>query len=359
MERVEKLPDSLAEALERRATVVTGNQRAARTLRSAYDRRCHAQGLTSWRPPSIVAWETWTQGLWRQMVLEGHATAMLLNSSQEHAVWRAIVSGDSEVESLRTVDSLAGLAADAWRLLCQNKGGDRLRNASGSADTRAFERWAREFGSRLKADDLLSAAQVEEALSEILRRGVILATPPEVLLVGFDGFVPAQIELLTAVRDAGCAVQEQAMDVMPHRRILIDVTEEIDELRMAARWIKGCLEVHSGAQIAVIVPNLGERRAQIDRVFREVLASELEDIATNNESAPYEFSLGVPLARTPMVATALRLLKWSEGALPLDEVSQLLLSPYFAPEENERGGRAEFDAFVLRPAHLLRSSPRR
>jgi ATP-dependent helicase/nuclease subunit B len=354
MERVETLPDSLAEALERGATVVTGNQRAARTLRSVYDRLCHAQGLASWRPPSIVAWETWTQGLWRQMVLEGHATAMLLNSSQEHAVWRAIVSADAEFDSLRNVDSLAGLAGGAWRLLCQYTGRDRLRSGVGSADTRAFERWARVFARRSKADDLLSTAQIEEALCGVLRSGVIRSVPAEILLVGFDAFVPAQIELLAVLRDAGSAVQEFSLGVMPRRRMLIQAKAEMDEVRKAARWIKGYLAEHLEGQIAVIVPDLAERRTRIDRVFREVLAPELEDIAAKNESAPYEFSLGVPLARTPMVAAALRLLKWSGDALSLDEVSQLLLSPYFAPDENERGGRAEFDAFVLRQTHLLR-----
>jgi len=35
-------------------------------------------------------------------------------------------------------------------------------------------------------------------------------------------------------------------------------------------------------------------------------------------------------------------------------VSQLLVSPYFAAAEDERGGRAEFDAFVMRQAPMLR-----
>jgi probable DNA repair protein len=58
------------------------------------------------------------------------------------------------------------------------------------------------------------------------------------------------------------------------------------------------------------------------------------------------------LAETPMVAVALDVLRWSVEALPVERVSGLLLSPYFGSEE--RGARAEFDAFELRKAKMLR-----
>src|SRR5215469_12613192 len=183
---VERLPVELGLALERGAVVVTGNQRAARTLRRAYDRECREQGLVTWRPPAIVAWETWSSALWRQLVLEGYATSMLLNSSQEHAIWRMILSADGELESLRNVDSLARMAAEAWELLCQHRGQDRLRNAAGSTDTRAFQRWAQEFVRGCRVDDLLAGAQLEEALRGVLGNGAAALLPVEIVLAGFD-----------------------------------------------------------------------------------------------------------------------------------------------------------------------------
>ncbi len=82
----------------------------------------------------------------------------------------------------------------------------------------------------------------------------------------------------------------------------------------------------------------GGGTGEIDRVFREVLAPELEDIRAGDETGPYEFSLGVALAETPMVATALDLLRWVAGALPLERVSGLLLSPYFRGGGRGAGG---------------------
>ncbi len=354
MDLVERLPDELTRALEREAIVVTGNQRAARTLRHAYDWLCRSRGLASWRPPSIMAWETWTSGLWQQLILDGYTTAILLNRSQEHAVWRSIVSADAEVNALRNVDSLAGMAADAWRLLCQHNGRERLRSVAGNADTRAFQRWADEFVRRCRVDEVVSEAQLEESLVAALKGRGEVPLPDEIALVGFDGFTPAQAALIEAVRMAGSSVEEVGTNVPVRQRVLVEAKDEMDEVRMSARWIRLFLEEHPEARIAVVVPNPGERRARIDRVFREILAPDLEDIAAKNDRVPYEFSLGAALAQTPMVATALSLLAWTVAALPLAEVSRLLLSRYFAADENERVACAEFDAFVLREEDLLR-----
>jgi probable DNA repair protein len=55
-----------------------------------------------------------------------------------------------------------------------------------------------------------------------------------------------------------------------------------------------------------------------------------------------------------LVATALDLLRWSAEALPLERVSGFLVSRYFAMANEEWGARAEFDAFELRKARMLR-----
>ncbi len=117
--------------------------------------------------------------------------------------------------------------------------------------------------------------------------------------------------------------------------------------------MRGVVEEESGARVAVIVPGLAEQRAEIDRVFREVLAPELESIQASADG-PYEFSVGVMLSATPMVTVALDVLRWAVEALPVERVSGMLLSPYFAVAEEERGSRAEFDAFELRKARMLR-----
>ena len=94
-------------------------------------------------------------------------------------MWRAILEADEELASLRTVDSLAEMAAEAWRLLCSYNGQGRLRGAAGSADTRAFQRWARMFERTCQAEGFLAQAQLEETL-----RGAVEAGRLELTQVG-------------------------------------------------------------------------------------------------------------------------------------------------------------------------------
>ena len=353
MDGKDLLPVEIAQAIKRGATVVTGNQRAARTLRVAFDRHNRASGLDSWRPPAVIAWDAWTAGLWHGLLVEGRASKMLLNRTQEHAVWREILSADGDLHSLRTVDSLAEIAAEAWTLLCSYNGQERLRGAAVSADTRAFQRWALAFERRCRTDGLLARAQLEETLRIAMAARQVELAQGGIVLLGFDSMTPAQAGLIEQLREAEVTIEHLHLLVTEGRRMIAVAADERDELRTAAGWVRGVLEEQPDARIAVIVPGLEKQRAEIDRVFREVLAPELEDIGAN-ENGPFEFSVGTMLSQTPMIGTALDLLRWIVGTLPLERVSGLLLSPYFAAAETEHVARAEFDAFELQRAKMLR-----
>ncbi len=352
------LPRQIQQALEQGWTVVTANQRAARTLHREFDLRQRALGLTHWEPPAILAWEPWLVSLWRSLLLDGHASQLLLNSTQEHTLWRAIIAADNAPDgaalSLRPIDALAELAAEAWRLLHAYCARRRLQASAANADTRCFARWAGEFDRRCDRSQYLTEAQLPETLRAAFAAN--LFTPPTgLLLVGFDFKSPAQIALLEAIRATGCTLEEFEQDSAAPSITLVDALDQHDELSACARWLRTRLTQQPSARIAVIVPGLETMRAEIDRVFRQTLAPELNDIAAPAGSGPYEFSLGVPLARTPMAAAALDILRWATGPLALDRVSALLLSPHFAAgsSTSEYLARAEFDAFVLRRQHLL------
>jgi len=354
MDGKDLLPVEIAAALDRGATVVTGNQRAARTLRRQFDQRQRGLGLESWRPPAVLAWDTWTAGLWHQLLVDGHASLLLLNRTQEHAVWRAVLEADAELASLRSVDSLAEMAAEAWRLLCRYDGQGRLRRAAVSADTRAFQRWAQMFERTCRSEGLLTQAELEGTLRGAVEAGQVKLDAGGVVLVGFDAMTPVQMLLVEALRAAGVDVATLQLAVQQESRLLVATADEAEELAVAARSIRTLLEEQPGARVAVIVPGLEAQRAEIDRVFREVLAPELEDIEAQGAVGPYEFSLGRALAEAPLAAVALELLRWAVEPLPMERVSDLLLSQYFCSDRKQRGVRAEFDAFELRRTRMLR-----
>jgi probable DNA repair protein len=377
MDEARALPHQIHQALARGWTVLTANQRAARTLHRDFDLDQRSSGLTQWQPPAILAWESWLSTLWRRLLLDGHASALLLNSTQEHTLWRAIVAADPANASLRPVDSLASLAADAWLLLHAYRARRRLQSAAISADTRAFARWASDFDRRADRAQYITAVQLPEALRAAVEASRL--TPPTgLLLIGFDSKTPAQSALLDAIQSTGTSIEESlpqtpAVDerspgapsiaVSPRwmggdnsepTLTLVSALDERSEISACARWLRTQLTERPTSRLAVIVPSLDAARAEIDRVFRPILAPELDDLAAPTNSGPYEFSLGIPLAQAPLVSTALDILRWITGPLPLDRITSLLLSPHFAASSDvELLARAEFDAFTLRRQPLL------
>jgi probable DNA repair protein len=375
MHSTRALPPEIEQALARDWVVLTANQRAARTLRHAFNQRQRALGRTLWEPPPILAWDTWTASLWNRLLLDGHASHLLLSSTQEHTLWRAIVGADTATTSLRPVDALAQTVAGAWKLLHDHRARPRLTAFPGNTDTRTFARWVAEFERRCARAQYLTEAELAETLRAAIAAGH-LNSVDRYLLVGFDNKTPAQLALLDAVRSTGTQIDEQTPgapfiaalppwggDTEPgpaaaaQNITLATSPDEHAELAACARWLRARLTEQPDATLAVIVPDIDADRAEIDRVFRQILAPELSDIAAPVAVDPYEFSLGISLARTPIAAAALDILHWARGPLPLDRVSGLLLSPHFAADitnaADEHIARAEFDAFVLRRHHLL------
>jgi hypothetical protein len=340
------LPPEIAQALTRGAQVVTSNQRAARTLRHAFNRAMQAAGQSRWQPPAILAFDAWAASEWQTLLLQAKADRVLLNSAQEHALWRAVLAEEDSGPAIRPLDSLAELAAEAWSRVHLYNGRARLRGLGVSTDTRAFERWAAAFDRRCQRERWLTAAQLPAALQQ---SGPAIPSAG-LLLVGFDTPPPAYtglFESLTPVAHFQPAVPAPAGS-------LADFPDETSEIRAAARWTRAVLEASPTARIAIVVPGLSARKAALARVFREVLAPGSQHLG-EARAIPYEFSLGDPLAHIPLIATALDLLRWTQHALPLDTVSALLLSPFFGCSlASEATAAAEFDAFELRRLHLLR-----
>ena len=318
------------------ATLLTPNQRAARTLHRGFELAQRAAGHTRWTPPSLFALDTWLKTLHYQLLLGGAETRILLNPTQEHALWRDLIAADHEVSGLRSEDSLAQLAAQAWRLLHLYGGRSRLNDFLHTTDTRAFQRWANQFDRLCHRELYLTQAQLPASLEAALGDGRLALPDPKLLLVDFDHHPPAIAALLTALGGPESVSTTRASSIH-----LQPTPDPASELRAAAGWARDLVAQSPGQTIAIVVPNLADRRPQINRSFAEQVAA-----------GDFEFSLGRPLAETAHAASALDLLRWTLGPLALDRITSLLLSPTFAAKSPEPV--AEFDAYDLRKADFLR-----
>jgi probable DNA repair protein len=287
--------------------------------------------------------------LWSELVVAGEETRLLLNAAQELSLWREIVAEDAA--GFGSAEALAEMAASAWKLAAEFEVTGRLRGAAGSHDSRVFAEWAEAFSRRCGQKGYLPGAALEDALRLHVERGVV-AVAGAVELVGFEELRPARVSLIEALRGRGVVVNERGLRAeVRGLGATVVAANEREELELAARWVREFVEARPEARVAVLVPGLGEERAGLEDVLREVLAPELQDVGADLSSTPWEMSGGGALESVAMVADVLALARWVEGPLPVQRVSALLLSPYFGGGvDRERMGR--FDVVLRRESRL-------
>ena len=183
--------------------------------------------------------------------------------------------------------------------------------------------------------------------------------PPDTLhLIGFEQETTAQGHLLAALERAGTLVHRHP--VQPEKqhsgkRLSAMLPDRLGQLRFAVRLIAEHAPAGTSTppHIALICPTGVDDRPELERLFRDLLAPELESIHADLSSTPWYFGTQPPLRSAPVIAAALDLLHWTTRPLPLERIGQLLLSPFFNhtdPLEH----RARFEARTLRRAPVLR-----
>ena len=354
----------LLDALDQGVLLVLPNARAARDMRAAFDARQRSRGLAAWEPADALSWSQWANSLWSELIIGGKEGRLLLNAAQEHSVWRKIIADDASQRSIGSVDSLADLAQSAWQLASEFDATRKLREFAASHDSRIFAAWSETFARQCAERGYVSAGQQHAALLEHVRRGE-LSVPDSLDLAGFGELVPSQQALLTELRERGTVVRQRTLESTGNADRLVAsvlVPTESEERVLAMRWVREFLDTRGSgeppARVAVLVPNLVEEREQLESVLREVLAPELQSIDADLSSTPWEFSGGAPLSSLTMVVDAMELVRWTQGPLPLERVSSLLLSPYLGMIGTDVGARdavARFDVSRLRRMLLLRS----
>ncbi len=346
----------LDQALGRGATLLTPNQRTARSLLLRYD-RAQAEGAKTWQSPGIYAWAGWAASLWRTALVTGVETRVLLNSLQERELWRRIIDG-APAETLRGAPSQARLCESAMSLLGAYDVTGRFGRGSYplqalSADAERFAGWFAQFEERCRHEALLPASHLAIELAEHLNQRRIVPDR-EYLLYGFNALEPAQTRLVAALQAAGATVQHMAATVPRTAAPTLQRCESgAAELRQCARWVRQQLQRETAASVAVVVPDLGDVRGELERELRRSVAPELADVTAAERAALYDFSSGRPLDSLPMVQDALRLLRWCAGAVSHRDAGALLRSVHLHLAASPMRG-AELDMHVLRELPALR-----
>ena len=341
------------DAVDRGVTVVTGNKRLAGATRQAFEQAAIDKGLEVWPTPDILPWAVWLQKLWEEAVISGGAPApeLLLTSQQEQRVWEDIITESVAEQPLQQVAGTVRRTQEAWQLMQSwllPLDDVVFRHNSDSA---AFLEWASKFEAKCTKKGWLPIARLPDDLQHSVQAGK-LAAPTELVLIGFDEFTPQQQSLLQTLVEAGCAVHWMQLAEKESLTARIGCVDVRQEAATMARWVRQRLDENPGTEIGVVVPELAAQRNIVVQAFDEILVPHALQPGSQSIARPYNISLGPPLSAYPIIHTALRLLGLLRPTISLEDVGDLLRSPFIAGWEQEASARALLDGRLRETGEL-------
>lgn len=368
-------------------TVITATTRLARELRRDYDRNQEEAGKASWPTAQILPLSAWLSETWQNGLFADRPDApaspdrldrpfapdrtdrtdrterldhldrldsldrperprRLLRPAEERLIWEDIIR--SGAEDLLDVASTAEAAAGSWERLC----GWALPLDDGawheSADARTFFSWARAFRGRCLRNGWISRAELPASVADLIEREAV-PVPDQVEFAGFLELSPVQRRLIDALARRGVETRESARPDEGGDAARLGFADVGRETRAAAEWARRCLESDPRAhdpsyRIGIVVPGLGQRSSEIERVFGEVLHPRNRLRPDLDPARCFNISLGLPLDEHPLVDTALLFLGIDPRDLDVELAGRVLRSPFLRGSTEEMTRRAALDA---------------
>lgn len=307
------------------AEIVTANNRLARDLRAAYDRRMLAAGLRAWRTPRILPWSMWLRAL-----LEGAAlpvpVPLLLESPASAVLWERLLR-EATGERLLNASGLVRQMQQTWQRLqdwCIPT--DDLAAAAGSEDQRLFAVVAAAYERELAANGWTDAAELPALAGTFARDGQV-ETPRLLVHAGFDRLTPAAHRLFAILGERGTTIRAAPAAGRRQSLQLVAATDGDAEIRAAGQWARRQRAANPSARIAVVLASLESAAERSARILREgfVPGWQYDDRVRR---MAVDVSYGRRLSEYPMIAVALLWLEWARRGLNTREVGTLLRSPF-------------------------------
>jgi len=339
-------------------TVITANLRLARELQQQYDHEQQEAGLSSWPTPSILPLSAWLSEMWREWLFSGKAetTARLLRPAEERAIWEGIIRSMTRNELLE-IPKTAESALASWNLLCAWNLPLDATEWRDQEDSETFLDWVEEFRLRCRRNGWLSSAQLPATVVDLIERGQ-LPVPQQVEFAGFLEPTPTQQELFDSLARRGTDVHQRENPQFPGVPVRLGLVDADREVRTAAAWARRILETEPEAadpnfRIGVVVPDLGGRRSQVERIFGETLHPRSRVRQDLDPRRLFNISLGLPASEYPIIGAAFLLLETDPRNIPIENAGRLLRSPFLQGSEEELTSRALLDVELRSKGELV------
>lgn len=226
----------------------------------------------AWPSPAIVPLRAFFDAAWNEHLGE-RGDRSLLTSDQSRALWERVVEDSPNGAALISTTSAVGWASQAWRLIGDwGIAVESLRATDTQPDFAAFLEWCRDYRGRLATEGWSDRGLVATELNAC---GAEVDT--DVALLDLGERAP---EVDRFLRRQTATVVESAPPPSAARIQVATARDPQDELAQAAAWVRGQLSIASTQRLALVVPDLAERREEV----RARLEEAVEDIG--EQSAP-------------------------------------------------------------------------
>jgi ATP-dependent helicase/nuclease subunit B len=325
-------------ALAHNNLILTANSRLRNHLLRAYGNWQATQTAQVWASPRAFSLSQWIEQSWSLLQRRGHpdSAVQIISNTQRQLLWESIIAQSSLAAELLQAEPLAQAADSAlrnlelWQLTeADIRAAEPMLNIH--SNSYCFLTWLGEFRLQLQQQGLIT---LEHASLIIKQAFIATVLPPEpnLILTGFDDIPPLHQQLI----EAACANPQSIFQAADATKLIrTQAPTPAQEIRAAALWSLQQLEQNPAAMVGIIVPNLGQCRAQVERIFTEVF----EPLAPLPEqpryTLPFNFSAGTPLADCPLIHAGLELLGLHRPHWELAPLCNLLLSPFFGDFERE------------------------
>jgi probable DNA repair protein len=272
----------------------------------------------------------------------GRLDGRWLPANAAQLLWERMVRDDPDLGLLVSPAGVARAAYQSWRRLHDHAVPLEALDGDESIETHAFARWCRQYQRKLQehgwVDGTLAQGRVNAA-----------AAAPGLEIVGFDRLAPVQEALLQRWAAEGLEIRRVGVTAATGTVFAVQCLDAAAELDAAARWAAAALHERDDRAVAIVVPDLAQRREAVRRAIERVFVP--GSAVTGGpapESQAFELAAARPLAEQPVVAAALDLLDAFAGVPDLASVSRLLRNPFTAGSAEEGAARARLDARLRR-----------
>ncbi len=320
--------------------IATVNQRLSRHLTERHARHRVAAGDHWWETPRILPLDSWLVTLHDDAVAADCSERVRRPGLQARLAWRQII----EESGLPLLDpeATARDAQRAWQLAatwdCAPAKGAWLE-----ADAHAWRTWATRYAEGLDRANAIDDAGIARHLAPLIAGGR-LALPSTCVLAGFLMPTPQLGLVIAALQAAGVEVVVLGDGPAGEPRCLT-YADDATELRAVAQQLRKRVDATPGAVFGVVVPDLNARRDVVRRAFDRAFFPALTPDAIESIERPYDLSAAEPLAKAPIVATALDALtlSWSRQGLDRHGVARLLLAPCLLDAVSDADARRQLE----------------